>query len=116
MTLTDQDVVRLCAERLGCKVVDETKLGDGTMKALWWENPHGRPVTHQQMGLFLTSHDALRPVLAKLTVEEWMRAEEIISRIKKQPVWARTTLTLEPRALAYAVAEVLSETHLLTPI
>jgi hypothetical protein len=71
---------------------------------------------------YLTSRDALAPILEGLSEDEWDRlAINVLPRIyhEKHPLRpvsiSRFLLTLPPRDLAYAIAEVLTPTIRPTP-
>jgi hypothetical protein len=103
--LDDATVVRKLAERGGWI---HDKDGD------WWEGPSGLPALSPPD--YLTSRDALAPILAGLSDDEWDRlAINVLPRVyhEKHPLRpvsvSRFLLTLPPRDLAYAIAEVLDK-------
>ncbi len=109
-TLSESEVVRRLMVRLGC----EFRVVKGVRFERWF-NPEGcivRPID-------LKSHDSVQPVLAKLTDEEWHSLHGKLTQMcNDKPFWSfKTTqwlLTLPPRTLAFAIAEVLGGA--LTPV
>lgn len=111
-TLTDEQVVRVLAEREGW----EFNLLDDLVRFAVIQNQVTGRVQYvyieelPKLFPYLTSRDALAPVLAGLGEEEKQRLLEAINRQSKtswEAMWK--TLTLPPADLARAVASVLVE-------
>jgi hypothetical protein len=64
---------------------------------------------------YLTSRDALAPILGGLSEEEWSELAISIVPVGPMKGIARRLLTLPPRDLAYAIAEALTPTIRSTP-
>lgn len=102
--LNDERVVRVLAEREGW-----TFCSDG-----WWRGPTGLAVEKPS---YLTSKDALAPVLEGLSEEEMKQLTQLLYRqsmagIHSSPMLAymkltRYLLTIPARDLAHAVAKVI---------
>lgn len=96
--MSEADVVKVLLGKDGWQ--------DGIQK-----NGHLRYVHEED---YLTSHDSLRPVLAKLTEEEWDRLNEQLEEIDMKRTqhgiimgWSKLLLTLDPKTIAYAIAEAI---------
>lgn len=104
-TLTDEQVTRVLAERDGFTEVYDWRPGFGTYK------DRG---CHARIPPYLTSRDALAPVLEGLTVDEQCELDTLIwdKMWRKQGPLLRSAtwlLTMPARDLAHAVAAVLGQ-------
>jgi hypothetical protein len=113
--LDDATVVRKLAERGGWKPAEDGCGGfskdHGTDKDGWTSISFR---SNERMARLLTSRDDLAPILEGLSEDEWDRlAINVLPRIyhEKHPLRpvsvSRFLLTLPPRDLAYAIAEIL---------
>lgn len=104
--MNDEEVVRVLAEREGWTTVDcwcgcgaKQMSRDG--KRAW---PGKLPTN------YLTSRDALQPVMEKLTQDEWRRLSWRIVPVASARGIARRLLSIPPRDLANAIAEAMDGT------
>lgn len=110
--LTGEQVVALLMVRLGC----EFRMTEGGVRFERWFSREGcivRPID-------LTSLDALRPVLATLTNDEWIllicKIVQMVVPERLEPPTSpdyfktiQLALTLPPFRLAHAIAEVIGK-------
>lgn len=100
--LSDEQVVLALMKREGLRDLIEIK----------------QPLRSELRPRYLTSKDALSPVLAGLSKEEWIKLDPILSgevwavqhqSTKTLMTWFEAVLTLPPRTLAHAIASALGE-------
>ena len=113
--MTENEVVEVIAGRMGWRVISE--LG----KRWRIQEPNGaiRPsITSKEVALdriielnetLLHSRDALAPVLVKLTDREWELLASSIVPFGSARGIARRLLMMDPRTLAFAVAQAIKE-------
>lgn len=111
--LTEAEVVRVLAEREGLPI-DVCMCGD-TERGSAHRAPFGdhgfSPMAETPP--YLTSRDALVPVLEKLTDREWDTLWSLLSirynHSNISPSWTQWLLTFPPRNLASAIAEAIEK-------
>lgn len=110
-TLTDEQVVRVLAERDGYTNIVWDWFDSHTAWKDWtWER---NGVCGHGLSKYLTSRDALTPVLEGLSPEEWQRLIDAIAPHMEtnggSEEWqnAKALFTMPARNLAHAVASVL---------
>lgn len=109
--MSDGEVIETLAGRDGW----ERKWSSGIRVLAWWK----AGLTSDKFPLYLTSRDALAPVLQTMSLQEQMNLDVIIldkrrrsDSLLKSAAWL---LTLPPRDLAHAIAEAIQPNPKQTP-
>lgn len=107
MNMTDEQIVRTLAEREGWRWNERHSMFDRYLDRGGWTTGE-----HRKSLDYLHSRDALAPVLAKMTPEEW---DDLFLRLLGKhrcasAMWTfRNALTLPPPTLARLMAEAIAE-------
>lgn len=106
---TDEQIMERLARSCGWKPKDDSDTRFMGFR-LWWEN-ESEITTFSNLPAFLASTDAIRPVLEKLSEDQWGNLCQKLQSKAKAGVrtMAEHYLTIPPATLARAIYEAIGE-------